>query len=702
LISLVLYGRNDSHGYNLHRRAALSLNCLAEVLTDDGDEIVFVDYNTPDELPTFVEALADTLTDRCLDLLRVFRVPAALHRERFSALTHLPVPEPVCRNAAARRASPANRWLLSTNTDMILVPSGDVGLSGVCRELPDGFYGLPRFELPEWLWERLPRTDPGKVLHELSSLGPRLRLDETTLNDEWVRYDAPGDFQLCLREDFVAIDGFDEEMIHGWHVDSNFGRRMVIHRGVEDSLDDRVAGYHCNHSRTPTVYGSAAVGNDLTRFYTSVERAGLPAQRETWGLPDVELEQVQLRPRTGSRFTEVVASVIPDATAARAPSELRRGWLTLTYDSSHVLPFVADSIAVSPRGTRIGYLGANPALEGMLARLVDRLSDDDGFALVTACDASGLDRVDEADVLVVDLGLDSSLTPGPEPQHEERDGFPPVPSALRAVVLAFERLVQQERARLERGAHSRRFVLVNSTTAYADAFVVSNLDCSHTSMHSRVRRANVKLVPTSGVRALRDIGWSDRLERPRVPLQLHVGDTAELGELEHLDSFGPGWWFPDPNAVWTRGPRAVITVACRDLVSRPAVLELSFDRVGVRRGDSLDVSIAIADTRVGRRLLPGGSGFVTWRARIPTRVVAHRSFDIVFELDSHDTWTDERQLGLHLRSVALKSGAIPIPVLDSVDKAKRLVARSRRIRRPWLGAGYVIRSCRAPSARRAR
>ena len=122
MISIILYGRNDAHGYNLHRRAALSLNCLAEVLTADDDEIVFVDYNTPDELPTFVEALADTLTDRCLSRLRVLRVPAALHRERFQALTHLPAVEPVCRNPAARRANPANRWLLSTNTDMILVP----------------------------------------------------------------------------------------------------------------------------------------------------------------------------------------------------------------------------------------------------------------------------------------------------------------------------------------------------------------------------------------------------------------------------------------------------------------------------------------------------------------------------------------------------------------------------------------------------
>ena len=62
MISVILYGRNDAHGYNLHRRAALSLNCIAEVLTDPDDELIFVDYNTPDELPTFIEAISDTLT----------------------------------------------------------------------------------------------------------------------------------------------------------------------------------------------------------------------------------------------------------------------------------------------------------------------------------------------------------------------------------------------------------------------------------------------------------------------------------------------------------------------------------------------------------------------------------------------------------------------------------------------------------------
>ena len=40
MISIVLYGRNDNYGYNLHKRAALSLNCMAEVLTDPDDEIL--------------------------------------------------------------------------------------------------------------------------------------------------------------------------------------------------------------------------------------------------------------------------------------------------------------------------------------------------------------------------------------------------------------------------------------------------------------------------------------------------------------------------------------------------------------------------------------------------------------------------------------------------------------------------------------
>ncbi len=44
--------------------------------------------------------------------------------------------------------------------------------------------------------------------------------------------------------------------------------------------------------------------------------------------------------------------------------------VVLTYDSGHVLPHVADSIAVSRRHVTVGYLGVNHVLQEMLARLV--------------------------------------------------------------------------------------------------------------------------------------------------------------------------------------------------------------------------------------------------------------------------------------------------------------------------------------------
>ena len=123
MISVVLYGRNDSYGYNLHKRAALSLNCIAEVLDGADDEILFVDYNTPDDFPTFPEAIQDTLTPKAKRLLRVLRIRPRDHA-RFADRSHLVALEPVARNVAVRRSNPANRWILSTNTDMIFVPRG--------------------------------------------------------------------------------------------------------------------------------------------------------------------------------------------------------------------------------------------------------------------------------------------------------------------------------------------------------------------------------------------------------------------------------------------------------------------------------------------------------------------------------------------------------------------------------------------------
>ena len=141
MLSVILYGRNDSYGYNLHKRAAISLNCIAEMLSGEHDEIIFVDYNTPNDLPTFIEAIYDTLTPRARWVLRVLRVRPEVHHRLYGTRTHLAALEPICRNIGVRRSNPQNRWILSTNTDMIFVPRNtESDLTTAVSDLADGHY----------------------------------------------------------------------------------------------------------------------------------------------------------------------------------------------------------------------------------------------------------------------------------------------------------------------------------------------------------------------------------------------------------------------------------------------------------------------------------------------------------------------------------------------------------------------------------
>ena len=227
MLSIVVYGRNDNHGYNLHKRAAVSINCLAEMLRDPADELIFVDYNSPDDLPTFPEAIRDTLTSRAKVVLRILRVRPELHR-RFQQRTHLSVLEPVARNVGIRASNPANRWILSTNTDIILVPRKVPRLSELVAELPPGFYHTARFEIPESLWETFDRADPIRTIEDVRALGVLARLNEVVYGSDLILYDGPGDFQLVERSDLFEIDGFDERMILGWHVDSNLAKRLSL------------------------------------------------------------------------------------------------------------------------------------------------------------------------------------------------------------------------------------------------------------------------------------------------------------------------------------------------------------------------------------------------------------------------------------------------------------------------------------------
>jgi hypothetical protein len=342
MLSVILYGRNDNHGYNLHKRAAISLNAIAHLLSDPADEIVFVDYNTPDDLPSFPEAIADTLTPKAIEKLRVLRVRPAVHQARYAARTHLNALEPIARNVAIRRANPQNRWVLSTNTDMIFVPRIEgQDLTQAIGGLADGFYHLPRFELPEGLWETLDRRDAAGMIESAREWGERFHLNEIVQSAGDNLYDGPGDFQLFLREDLFAIGGFHEEMIKGWHLDANVAKRMAMLRGRVSSALDRLIGYHCDHTRQATAYHKGdRIENSPLIFLDNVHEPQIRAQLADWGLPDEPIEELKLGRASGARYLKALNAVPPT-----------RG------EADDVLPYLLDLVANLPPGAKIGYAG---------------------------------------------------------------------------------------------------------------------------------------------------------------------------------------------------------------------------------------------------------------------------------------------------------------------------------------------------------
>lgn len=484
MLSVILYGRNDSYGYNLHKRAALSLNTIAEVLDAPGDEILFVDYNTPDDFPTFPEAIADVLTAKARARLRVLRVRPAQHA-RFCGLTHLQALEPVARNVALRRMNPANRWVLSTNTDMIFVPRAAPSLSAIVAGLADGYYHSPRYEIPESLWESLDRLDAPGTIATVAAWGEAFHLNEIVRADNpSFAFDGPGDFQLMLRSDLLRMGGFDERMLLGWHVDANIAHRLALLRGPTGELVDELRGYHCDHTRQVTpAHRPGSVANDWRVFVSGVTTPEAPDQ-ENWGLADQPVEDIRLDDAP-ARYRAALLQAV--GTPMPAPSTLVQSRATrelVDYDARHVVPFLIDALVAYPRNTRLGWFGGRRELLDRFATawhglgftapiLVAEGADWLGATLPAPAQAAALERIgQEADAFVFDFA--------PPLQGEPTQEF--VAAGLRAMAAA-------EDAHLARPlAERRRFIGVNAVHNQWESLVGSIVGAATAPLATRLRQ----------------------------------------------------------------------------------------------------------------------------------------------------------------------------------------------------------------------
>lgn len=372
-VSILVYGRNDNHGYNIVRRAALSLNAIAHALCD-GDEILFCDCNTPDALPTFPEAISDTLTERAREYLRVIRVRPRAFR-RLAPRTRLKVHEPLCRNILLRRSRPENPWILSTNTD--IVPSVRSGV-GSFQELLSSLdrsrlHIAPRAEVPEQLWEGLDRRDPS-VVHDLfRRWGRTLGLDEQVDCADLVLHDGPGDFQLITRDQLWKIDGFNEGIQQGWHVDGNLCARMHRLTGGNHSLAGRVVAYHCDHNRQASAtHRSGFASESANDLIFGVTEPDLPQQRETWGACGEVFEEIRLTGNGGIRFGDRLETLLggaPPAIVSRLARDSVNSSLGLPADLA--FPHLASHLAVFESGGCIAYAGRDRRMLDLLRRFVE-------------------------------------------------------------------------------------------------------------------------------------------------------------------------------------------------------------------------------------------------------------------------------------------------------------------------------------------
>src|SRR6516162_1364448 len=697
MISLIVYGRNDAHGYNLHKRAAISLNCIAQVLRGGEDEIIFVDYNTPDDLPTFVEAIYDTLTPRAKSLLRVLRVRPEIHK-RFGAQTHLSTLEAHARNIGIRRSDPKNRWVLLTNTDMIFLPdAGSADLAGVVRDLPDGYYGLPRFELPEALWESFPRQDPVAIMRDCDRLGKILHLNEVTTSHPYLLFDAPGDFQLVPRQALFDIHGLDERMIYGWHIDSNLCKRLYLLYHRMGSLADRLRAYHCDHTRVGTLMHrqDARLENDLQQFVFRLKDPYAAHQSGSWGIPEEAIEEVDFRGGLQARYVRAMERSLgsPQATVYRSSHIDLRNYVF--YHPEHVLPYVASNLTVYPPDTRLLYVGNNPRMLALLAVCVSEM----GFShplhylpgvvspssrlpdvISPAGAASGpRDLVSGYDLLIFDFGLDGAGEADREIRRvtdwprELRYSLGAVARALEACADACE-----ENRRSSPGGPMAGFLVINATNNYPfDEFISQFLLATRTQYNIRVRMGRARLgderLPKSngwnGVEdAMRSFFGYD-LQDDSVP-KVSSGQTIDLTTSGRSSAYKDGHWGAmDATGSWIDGTRADLLLFPDSSIHGDLVARVHVHSAFIGPdGDPVRVTARLQGETLARWSFPSHYTDAICGLLLPSRLLTGAPYArLSFEVENPQSPAEEllregrdvigddliRELGIKIQSVAL-------------------------------------------------
>ena len=353
-LSIVVTSRNDDHGGDMPRRMRIFLQGLLDQTRRHRvpAELIFVEWNPPENLPRLRDVLPRPSAQDCLTL-RYLEVPGEIHR-RYRRGRDFPLFQMIAKNVGIRRAHGA--FILCTNVDLLFSDPLLQLLAGHSLRR-DTYYRANRCDVPD-------RIDPGwDVSRQLAwceenvmrRLGrdPRYRninLELFGLQDKaaykkrvfdtiavvqglfWppekrllyqLDWGACGDFTLMSREAWFAIQGYVELDLYSLHVDS-LSLVAAASLGYRQHVFPRAAcTYHIDHP----VGWQALSPLEKLRFleqrpaidYSLLQEVGLHALKlrqplglnpPDWGYADLDLEESVFPPATEEPHDRTAAGAL--------------------------------------------------------------------------------------------------------------------------------------------------------------------------------------------------------------------------------------------------------------------------------------------------------------------------------------------------------------------------------------------------------
>ena len=341
---------------------------MAQMLTD-GDEIIFVDWNTPIGYPVMPVSIKDDLLPKTKSLLRIIRVPQVVHN-LVSEGSNRALIEPLARNVGIRRASPNSKWILSSNTDILFASPSGKNFRAIFENLNESLWLTYRFEIPEFIWDDLDRRNPESTSERLlqwyrdGRILNRIRVDSASGADFPIP-DGVGDFQLATKSLWDKSSGFPEEMKKGWHVDTRLSLQMgrISQNRPQLINESDLVIFHQNHLRNSTSYHGVSETNPLSEVVKPYLNSS------SWGLSENVLEEIDFKAEYHNPIQSLLPSQEGSPKASPITSDLNDMSKRLDYDLDRTLIFLADEISILAKGSLVHCFSANEKTKLALSQM---------------------------------------------------------------------------------------------------------------------------------------------------------------------------------------------------------------------------------------------------------------------------------------------------------------------------------------------